>query len=1309
MAIIRKLEFQGVHVEDAVGFSGGIWLLWDTNVLNIDVIRSHRQSVHTRVSFLDDHQEALATFVYGSPQPAMRDVLWESLVSVVPAPDVPWIVIGDFNAYQEASDKFGGADLNLHSMQRFNSCLLSCGLSDMGFKGPPFTWEGRGVKEWIDRGVCNPQWLHTFPESVVLHLPQLKSDHKPLLLAVSGLVEHRAFSRPFRFQAGWLIHDDFPRLMDASWDPDGDWLDNVSNFREAAGTWNDDVFGHIFHGKRRLMKRLEGINNRLSMRFDRGLDNLQKKLWQEYNTVLLQEELFWAQKSRCLWLKFGDINSKFFHTATLVRRKRNKIEALVDEDGNLLTDFDALQVFTVNFFHQSYMDDGGASLLSTSSSFPAVSEAKMALVHAAFPAAEVKDAIFSMGPLKAPGPDGLQAVFFQSQWNQVGGSVTSFVLKCFDDPSLISSVNDTLLVLIPKVDAPDRITQFRPISLCNVIYKIVTKMITNRLRRIMGELVAPNQCSFVPGRHSSDNIVIAQEVFHSMRFLKRRLGWIAIKVDLEKAYDRLKWPFLLETLQLIGLDDHFCNLIMSCVSSCRFQVSFNGGRSSTFSPQRGLRQGDPLSPYLFVLCMERLAHSIGDAVGSGAWKPIKLSRNGPPISHLFFADDLLLFGEATVDQMECIMGCLNAFCSASGMKLSIPKTRLMVSKNVGSVVARQLSDISGIGLTSDLGRYLGVPLAHQRVTASNYQYILDRTQKRLSSWRSQMLNFAGRVTLTKSVIAALPTYSMQTSLLPREVCGKLEKIQRDFIWGTLDRSHGAHSIGWSKLCRSKQDGGLGLRRMYDFNKSLVMKLGWGLVSNPDALWARVLRDKYSCGNETIRTVQRRSCESHVWRAIRSTWSDLEGNLRWRIGDGSSVRFWYDKWMFSGTVLINSATVEVPATEAVKTVADYYDHEHGRWNTTPLLHCLPAAVIAEILSMPPPAPSIGSDQVYWGLTSDGRFTSKSAYDAFDPVGVHNQNLDWRKLWRWKGPFKVTHFLWRLANDGLWVNHKRWQSRMTGSAICPLCEEGDETGVHLFRDCSQVKPLWLQVADVNYFPRFFQLSLQKWVHGFLDASFTTSGSSVVLDFGFLLWAIWKARVDVVFNGATFNLRRIVEAAVRFQLELSASENDITHLVRQPSVRQQQQGTTDSGAAGCGGACRDSNGRWLFGFSRNLGRSNVFWSELWGIFTILQLALARGIGKVIVESDSLAAVTLVNEGCERTHPYAALVLQIREMMLKDWEVICRHTLREANQVADCLANLAHSLDLGTHVLDVPPPSCRNLLFFDVTGVSYPRQFRL
>ncbi|XP_057419026.1 uncharacterized protein LOC130713258 [Lotus japonicus] len=1329
LSIIRSLEFQGVHVEDAIGFSGGIWILWDTSILDIHVLRSHRQFVHTKVRIIGTSQAAFVTFVYGSPQASLRAELWEALPSLLPNHDAPWMVLGDFNAYLEASDKAGGGALNLPSMQRFQSCLTACGLFDMGFKGPPFTWEGRGVRERIDRGVCNTLWLHYFPEAVILHLPQLKSDHKPILMASSGIVEQRHFVRPFRFLASWLTHDDFPRVVEESWQRGDDWLHSSNGFREDVLVWNQEVFGNILKRKRRLIRRLEGINQRLSMAIDRGLDTLQRSLWKEYNAVLVQEELLWMQKSRCLWLQFGDRNTSFFHTATLVRRKRNRIEALLNQDGDLITDYNALKELAFVFFRDSYMDEGGGESLTCSTSFSPLPAAFLNHFQAEFDASEIKDAVFSMGPLKAPGPDGFQPIFFHSQWHTVGDSTVDFVMRCFADPSRISQVNETLIVLIPKIDSPERITHYRPISLCNVIYKTITKVITNRLRSAMGDLVSPNQCSFVPGRHSSDNIIIAQEVFHSMRSRKGAKGWMAMKVDLEKAYDRLSWSFLLDTLRLIGLDDHMCSLIMQCVSSCRYQVCFNGDRTDSFIPHRGLRQGDPLSPYLFVLCMERLAHKINDAITDGGWKPVRLSRNGPPISHLFFADDLLLFGEASMEQMETVMTCLGDFCSASGMKVSIAKTRMMISSNVGTHVASQLSHVAGVALTSDLGRYLGVPLVHKRVTATNYQYILDRTQRRLSSWRTHVLNFAGRVTLTKSVIAALPTYCMQTDLLPKVVCNKLEKIQRDFIWGSAEGNRSSHPVAWSKLCRPKQEGGLGLRHMHDFNRSLVMKMGWGLISKPDALWARVLRDKYACGSAPLPVVQKKHNESHIWRAIRKTWEELNLHLRWRVGIGSEVSFWTDRWLLSGVILGDVAMAPIAFPDLHRSVADYFDHSRLQWRVADFQHLIPAHNFAEILAMSPPSDVVGQDRIVWGLTSNGLFSSKSAYEARARSDAGDVSLPWSRVWKWDGPFKVSNFLWRTLNNGIWVNNRRWQSHLTEDALCPLCQEEPETTLHLFRDCCRVRPLWQQHVRPSMQASFFECDFRPWLlNNLQNDSLQPLSSGIFLNFGLLLWSIWSWRSKFVFQGITFDLHHVFTSALRLQLEHSHSVSTVrsstvagsrNYTVQQirwaPPPPQWIKCNTDgsvrgsSGLATSGGVFRDEFGQWKLGFCRNLGSSNVLWAELWGIFSAISLAWRRSFPKVIIESDSSVAVQLVTLGCDPWHPYGGLVGQIRAWMERAWEVRVVHVRREANQVADCLANMAHDLTLGIHVIERAPPNCSSLLLADVSGVSFPRSTRV
>jgi hypothetical protein len=169
----------------------------------------------------------------------------------------------------------------------------------------------------------------------------------------------------------------------------------------------------------------------------------------------------------------------------------------------------------------------------------------------------------------------------------------------------------------------------------------------NRLRSFFNQIVGPFQSSFLPGKGTTDNAIILQEAIHSMRKSKRKKGDIVFKIDLEKAYGNVSWEFLQFCLQRNGFPLITINLIMFCVSSSSLAILWNGRRLPSFTPTRGLRQGDPLSPYIFVLCMESLSQVIIKEVDDGHWNPVRLSKNGPPLSHLFFADDVLLFTKAT--------------------------------------------------------------------------------------------------------------------------------------------------------------------------------------------------------------------------------------------------------------------------------------------------------------------------------------------------------------------------------------------------------------------------------------------------------------------------------------------------------------------------------------------------------------------------------------------------------------------------------------------------------------------------------------
>lgn len=202
----------------------------------------------------------------------------------------------------------------------------------------------------------------------------------------------------------------------------------------------------------------------------------------------------------------------------MVRKKRNIIDSLKDDRDVRITDKTELKRMAVSYFKNLYSDEGLAMVDSfpIKGGFPRLESHLLNNLEADITAEEIKDAFFGMGALKAPGPDGYHAMFFQSQWHTIGDSICRFIKDCFKDPSKINGINYTNVVLIPKIENPDTLKHFRLIALCNVIYKAITKIIANRLKPLLRDLISPTQCSFISGRHSSDNMIIAQEIIHSM-------------------------------------------------------------------------------------------------------------------------------------------------------------------------------------------------------------------------------------------------------------------------------------------------------------------------------------------------------------------------------------------------------------------------------------------------------------------------------------------------------------------------------------------------------------------------------------------------------------------------------------------------------------------------------------------------------------------------------------------------------------------------------------------------------------------------
>jgi hypothetical protein len=311
--------------------------------------------------------------------------------------------------------------------------------------------------------------------------------------------------------------------------------------------------------------------------------------------------------------------------------------------------------------------------------------------------------------------------------------------------------------------------------------KVISKCLVNRLRPILGEIISPAQSAFIPGRMITDNAVIAFECIHAIQKGAGDKGdFCAYKLDLSKAYDRVGWGYLKLLLEKLGFHSKWVQWIMTCVSTVRYTVRFIGVPLAPFAPSRGLRQGDPLSPYLFLLVADGLSLILNHFEELGRLEDLKVCRRAPSISHLLFADDSLLFFRATAEQARQVRAAISIFERNSGQLLSPSKCSLMVREGRNDGMIQQLREILRVERIDFEEKYLGLPTPQGRLKRGVFQPLEMRFTKRMSAWREKELSAAGKEILIKSVAQAFPNYIMSVFKLSDGLCEDLMKAIRAY-------------------------------------------------------------------------------------------------------------------------------------------------------------------------------------------------------------------------------------------------------------------------------------------------------------------------------------------------------------------------------------------------------------------------------------------------------------------------------------------------------------------------------------------------
>jgi hypothetical protein len=455
----------------------------------------------------------------------------------------------------------------------------------------------------IDRFLISPDWEARFPGVSQKRLPRICSDHFPLLLDSGNGPRGK---RPFKFENIWLKKEGFGALVKQWWDsyqfqglPSIIFACKIKALKLDLKKWNEVVFGNIECNKSKLLDDLRELD---AIEEDRALDSteLTKKgeVSRELEACFLMEEISWRQKSRILWLKEGDKCSKFVHSMANSHRRYNSINSLMIE-GNLTSNQVVISEHIVKFYQKLFEERCQWRLRMDGLVFDQILDHEVDWLEREFEEEEVRKVVMAMEGDKAPGPDGFSIAFFQVCWEVVKEDIMKIFRKFHAEGKFEASLNSTFISLIPKIPSASEMKDFRPISLVGSLYKIIAKVFANRLKGVLDKVISKTQSAFINGRQILDPILIANESLDS----RRRLGepGILCKMDVEKAYDHVNWDFLLYMLKRCGFGEKWCSWISFCISTVRFSVLVNGSPEGFFDSSRGIRQGDPLSPLLFVL------------------------------------------------------------------------------------------------------------------------------------------------------------------------------------------------------------------------------------------------------------------------------------------------------------------------------------------------------------------------------------------------------------------------------------------------------------------------------------------------------------------------------------------------------------------------------------------------------------------------------------------------------------------------------------------------------------------------------------
>ncbi|GJT19200.1 RNA-directed DNA polymerase, eukaryota, reverse transcriptase zinc-binding domain protein [Tanacetum coccineum] len=716
--------------------------------------------------------------------------------------------------------------------------------------------------------------------------------------------------------------------------------------------WNEEIEDRVEECRDKLKKAQLLMEKNP---FDEQVKKEEATCLSLYLEAVSDEENLLMQKAKLDWISKGDRNTKFFHKMIKSRANSNKITSVCNEKGEKFKGNDVAEQFKIS-------DEDANKMIRD------INEE------------EIKEAMFDIGDNKAPGPDG--------------------------NGKLLGEVNATIISLILKIHHPNKVSDFRPIACFNVLYKCISKILTNRIKSSLDVIVNPNQSAFIPGRIIQDNLMLSQELLKGYN-CKSGPSRCALKIDIAKAYDTVNWIFLEKILKCFGFHEKMVAWIMTCVSSASFTIGINGERYGFFKSGRGLRQGDPISPYLFTLVMEVFSLLLARNVTTSHVFKYHKGCKDLKLTHLSFADDLLVFCHGDVKSIKVIKEALLEFSKSSGLIPNMDKSVIFFG-NVKEDIKRDILQALPFKMGKLPVKYLGIPLMAKRLGIKECKCLVDKVKCKVLDWKNKCLSYAGRLQLIASVLSTMQAYWAAVVKIPKAIVNDIDRVLKKFLWSNSELSKERSKVAWKIVYKPKCEGGLGL--------SLWVK------------WVNVVKLK----GKSFWEVNDGTDDSCTWRTLLDMRLKVRPFFVYSIGNGRDINMWSDNWCTIGHMrqFITNRMITDARINDNCALADMM--ENGAWlwpeewiQQMPMLGNIPVPRLNEDVK----------DCVKW-KRGNGKLMEFNVKNAWWDLRDKMEVVKWWKVVWFPQCYPRNAFILWMAILGKLYTQDRIQKWNNGILLCPL---------------------------------------------------------------------------------------------------------------------------------------------------------------------------------------------------------------------------------------------------------------------------------